>query len=210
MQATSLALDHLLRAVGDPVVELRDIGPGHAEFNRAQTIHAAAGVLAKTPDTFPAIAQAIRTAGGHMGSPRTRAHLCAAEAWLSGKQARAQRFAHAIERCTQGGDYAALRTWHITRPGLRALGAWAEGRHDEAAGILEDLRPIFGDVGGSRVQLEVFTSIKNEAVRWQCARQSGPPRPARANGQALPFINMKRTEGVFFEPQEATSARKVA
>ena len=84
MKATSLALDHLLRAVGDPVTELFHIGPGHPEFNRAQTIRAAAGVLAKTPDTFPAIAQAIRTADGVAVSPHTRAHLAAAEAWLSG------------------------------------------------------------------------------------------------------------------------------
>jgi hypothetical protein len=84
MQATSLALDHLLRAVGDPVVELLDIGPGHPEFNRAQTIRAAAGVLARSPDTLPAIAQALRTADGLAVSARTRAHLAAAEAWLSG------------------------------------------------------------------------------------------------------------------------------
>ena len=84
MKTTSLALDHLLRAVGDPVAELRDIGPGHPEFDRAQTIRAAAGVLAKTPDTFPAIAQAIRAVDELAASPRTRAHLAAAKAWLSG------------------------------------------------------------------------------------------------------------------------------
>ena len=61
MQATSLAPEHLLHAVGDPVAERRDIGPDHPEFNRAQTIRAAAGVLAKVPDTMPAIAQALRT-----------------------------------------------------------------------------------------------------------------------------------------------------
>ena len=52
MQATTQALDHVLRAVGDPVAELCDIGPGHPEFDQAQTIRAAAGVLAKIPDTM--------------------------------------------------------------------------------------------------------------------------------------------------------------
>jgi len=59
MQATSIALDQLLRAVGDPVAALRDIEPGHPEFHRAQTIRAGAGVLAKSPDALPAIAQAL-------------------------------------------------------------------------------------------------------------------------------------------------------
>jgi hypothetical protein len=84
MEATSLALDHLLRAAGDPVAELRDIGPGHPEFERAQTLRAAAGVIAKSPDAFSAIARAIRIAGGAALSLRKRAHLAAAEAWLSG------------------------------------------------------------------------------------------------------------------------------
>lgn len=206
LQATSLALDHLLRAVGDPVVELRDIGPGHAEFNRAQSIRAGAGVLAKTPDTFPAIAQAIRTA------PRRRAMDARSGRPLGHAEPHAhpQRLDHAIERCAQGNDYAALRARHITRPGLRALGAWAEGHHEEAAGILEGLRPIFGDIGGSRVQLEVFTSIENEAVRRQCARRSDPPRPSSANEKAIQFIDVKRPEGDFFGPLETIAARKVA
>ena len=84
MYTTSRALDHLLRAVGDPVVDFLDIGPGHPELNRAQTIRAVAGVLAKTPDTLPAIARAIRTADGLAVPPEVRAHLGAAEAWLSG------------------------------------------------------------------------------------------------------------------------------
>lgn len=84
MQATSRALDHLLRAAGDPVADLRDIGSGHPEFNRAQAIRAAVGVLAKVPDAFPAIAQAIRAVDDTPVSPRIRAHFTAAEAWLAG------------------------------------------------------------------------------------------------------------------------------
>lgn len=83
MQATYRALDHLLRAVGDSIADLRDIGVGHPEFPRAQSIRAAVGVLAKVPDAFPAIAQAIRTPGGSAVSPRLRAHFAAAEAWLA-------------------------------------------------------------------------------------------------------------------------------
>jgi len=417
MKTTSLALDHLLRAVGDPVAELRDIGPGHPEFDRAQTIRAAAGVIAKTPDTFPAIAQAIRGVDELAASPRTRAHFAAAKAWLSGnpvlaaesyafilgrwprdllalrlalscyfylgwheqlcalvdavipawrrdqrdfgfvlamasfahaetgdgaraealgrealaddpacplgvhavahalaesgrhrdgaqwmrdqrghwatqsrmcthnawhlamfdaeegnvasalgildtwllpasagsapdacdaaallwrlatdgvdvegrwrkvsdafertmtpgfwpyidlhaalahfsagQKSRAQRLGHEIERCAEGSDYSALRARHVTRPGLRALGAWSEGRYGEAAELLAGLQPVLGDVGGSRVQLEVFKWIEHEAVRRQRAGQCQQPRPQAAIEQALP-----RIKGAFFEPQK--------
>jgi hypothetical protein len=108
MQATSLALDHLLRAVGDPVADLVDIGPGHPEFNRAQMIRAAAGVLAKIPDTLPAIAQAIETVDELSLSPETRAHLAAAEAWLSGDPVlAAESYAFILSRWP--GDLLALR-----------------------------------------------------------------------------------------------------
>jgi hypothetical protein len=421
MKTTSLALDYLLRAVGDPVAELRDIGPRHPEFERAQTIRAAAGVLAKTPDTFPAIAQAIRGVDELAPSPRTRAHLAAAKAWLSGnpvlaaesyafilgrwprdllalrlalscyfylgwheqlctlvdevipawkrdqrdfgfvlamasfahaetgdearaealgrealaddpacplgvhavahaiagsgrhrdgaqwmrdqrahwatqsrmcthnawhlamfdagegnvasalgildtwllpasagsapdacdaaallwrlatdgvdvegrwrkisdafertmtpgfwpyvdlhaglahfsagQKARAQRLVHAIERCAEGSGYSALRARHVTRPGLRALGAWSEGRYGEAAELLAGLQPVLGDVGGSRVQLEVFKWIEHEAVRRQRAGQCRQPRPQAAKEQVLP-----RIKGVFSEPQMKQAA----
>src|SRR5215472_3201364 len=84
MEATSLALNRLLCAIGDPVAELRDIGPDHPEFNRAQTIRAGTGVLAKTPNALPAIARAIRPAEAREPSPRMGAHFAAAQAWLSG------------------------------------------------------------------------------------------------------------------------------
>ena len=84
MEATSLALNRLLCAIGDPVAELRDVGPGHPDFNRAQTIRAGTAVLAKTPDALPAIAEAIRPSDEREPSPRMRAHFAAAQAWLSG------------------------------------------------------------------------------------------------------------------------------
>jgi len=429
MQATSLALDHLLCGVGDPVIELFDIGPGHPEFNQAQTIRAAAGVLAKIPDTLPAIAQAIRTGDGLAVAPQTRAHLAAAEAWLSGnpvlaaesyasilnrwpcdllalrlaqscyfflgwhdrlcavvdavvpawtrdqpgfafllamasfahaesgdaeyaealgrealasdpacpfgvhavahalaesgrhrngaqwmrdqrahwaresrmrthnawhlamfdveegnvasalrildawllpasarspldacdaaallwrlategvddegrwcsvsdaferaltpgfwpyvdlhaalahltagKQARAQRLVQAIERCAEGGNYAAWRARHITQPGLRALGSWAEGRYNEAAALFAGLRPFLGGAGGSRIQLEVFKSIEHEAVRRQRAWHWDQPQPPSAKEQAMPLINVKLIEGVFSEPQKKQIAKSL-
>jgi hypothetical protein len=84
MQTTSLALEHLLCAVGDPLREIRDIGPDHAEFASAQTIRAAAGVIAKIPDALPSIAQVVGMDRAAPLSPRVRTHLAAAEAWLSG------------------------------------------------------------------------------------------------------------------------------
>lgn len=84
MQVTSLALEHLLCAVGDPLREIRDIGPDHPEFASAQTIRAAAGVIAKVPDALPGIAHVVRMDHAASWSPRVRTHLAAAEAWLSG------------------------------------------------------------------------------------------------------------------------------
>jgi len=84
METTSLALDHLLRAVGDPVAELSHIGPDHAEFNLARTLRAGIGVLTKSPDALPGIALAIRPAGGPPLLPQMRAHHAAAAAWLAG------------------------------------------------------------------------------------------------------------------------------
>lgn len=398
MQATSLALDHLLRAAGDPLADLRGIGPGHPEFNRAQTIRAATGVLAKTADALPTIAQAIGAIDSAGLSSEMRAHLDAAEAWLSGnpvlaveryavilsryprdllalrlaqscyfflgwhdqictvidavlpawmphedgfqfllamasfahaengdaahaealgrealaldptcplgvhavahaiaesgrpgdgaqwmreqraqwaresrmrthnawhlamfdleagnitsalgildtwlipaigqspldacdavallwrvttdgvddegrwrkvsdafeqtlkpgfwpyvdlhaalahgcavQRARVQRLVQAIEQCAQGDDYAALRARHITRPGLRAIEAWAAGHYAEAAELLSFLQPVLADAGGSRVQLELFNSIAREAIRRQ------------GNGREIPAANL--------------------
>jgi hypothetical protein len=70
--------------VGDPIREIRDIGPDHPEFVQAQTIRAATGVIAKVPDALPAIAQVIRMDSAPGLSARPRTHLAAAEAWLSG------------------------------------------------------------------------------------------------------------------------------
>jgi len=85
MNATARALDHLMRAVGDPVADVQHIGPGHPELARANVLRAAVGVLAKTPDKLPFIAAALRTPEDSGASPRERAHLAAGAAWVSGK-----------------------------------------------------------------------------------------------------------------------------
>jgi len=82
---TGTALDEILRAVGDPLVTLSAIGPGHAEAEEAQLLRAAVGVIAKTPATFPAIAEAVRHLREASPSPRARAHIAATEAWLRGE-----------------------------------------------------------------------------------------------------------------------------
>jgi hypothetical protein len=108
MDATSLALDHLLRATGDPVADLRGIEPGHPEFDRAQTIRAATGVVAKSPGALPALADVVRTGAGPGASPRTRAHLAAAEAWLAGDPVlAAARYAAMLDKWPH--DLLALR-----------------------------------------------------------------------------------------------------
>ena len=91
--------------------------------------------------------------------------LHAALAHLSaGERARAQRLAQAIERCTESGDYAALRARLVTQPGLKALDAWSEGRYAEAAELFAGMRSFLGDAGGSRIQLAVFESIEQSSV----------------------------------------------
>ena len=108
MQTTSLALEHLLCAVGDPLREIRDIGPDHPEFVDAQTIRAAAGVIAKVPDALPAIAQVLRMDHAARLSPRVRTHLAAAEAWLSGNPVlAAENYAYILSRWPS--DLLALR-----------------------------------------------------------------------------------------------------
>src|SRR5436190_687805 len=138
MKATSLALDHLLRAVGDPVADVHGIHPGHPEFQRAQTIRAGAGVLAKMPDAFPAIAKALRIADDTPLSPETLAHFAAAEAWLSGDPVlAAERYASILARWPH--DLLALRLaqscyfflgWHDRLCALvdEVLAAWPRDR----------------------------------------------------------------------------------
>jgi hypothetical protein len=91
--------------------------------------------------------------------------------WKAGNAMRAHGLQRDIERCAQGRDYAALRARHITRPGLRAIGAWAAGRHSEAVDLLKGMQPLLGEIGGSRVQLDVFRTIENDET---ASKQAAP------------------------------------
>ncbi len=138
MKATSLALDHLMRAIGDPIADLRDIGPDHAEFCRALTIRAGAGVLAKDPRAWPAMEQVLAQARSIHASPAARAHFGAAQAWLAGDPVlAAESYASILERWPH--DFLALRLaqscffflgWHDRLCAVvdAVLAAWAGDR----------------------------------------------------------------------------------
>jgi hypothetical protein len=101
----------------------------------------------------------------------------------SGQGARAGRLARAVERAALGDDYAALRARRITLPGLKIFAALADGRRDEAARRYAALRPLLGEAGGSRVQLEMFYGIEEADRLGRVLTSSsgiGPRRAARA------------------------------
>ena len=58
--------------------------------------------------------------------------------------------------------------------------SWAQGRYGEATTLLAGLRPLLGDVGGSRIQLEIFHGIEREAVRRHHALQDNKAPVLRA------------------------------
>ena len=98
MNSISRALDHLLRAMGDPIRDLDDVGPGHPGHLHAEVIRAAVGVLAKVPAALPAISRATREADVPGVPPRLRAHLEAARAWVHGDpEQAAQRYSEIVE-----------------------------------------------------------------------------------------------------------------
>jgi hypothetical protein len=112
--------------------------------------------------------------------------LHAALAHLSArKRSRVQALVRAIERSASGTSYAAMRARHVTRPGVRALVAWSEGRHAEAAAVLTGLQPILAEAGGSSVQLEVFKHVEREARRHLPAQDRAHLPLAAANDPAI-------------------------
>jgi hypothetical protein len=136
MQTTTLALEHLLCAVGDPVAELRGIGPEHPEYARAQTIRAAAGVLAKIPDALPAIERATRDADDLPLSARARSHVSAAQAWLRGDPLlAAETYAFILARWPF--DLLALRLAHSCYFFL--------GRHRQLCEVIDAVEPQWSD-----------------------------------------------------------------
>jgi hypothetical protein len=134
MKSTSVALDHFLCAVGDPAADVRGIGPDHPEFDRAQMVRAAVGVLAKSPDALPALARVLEAGAGPAASPRTRAHLAAAQAWLSGDPV------HAAEAYV-----SILRKWPHDLLAVRlAQSCWFFlGRHERACAVIDMVMPAW-------------------------------------------------------------------
>ena len=177
MEATALALDHLLRAAGDPVAALRGIGSGHPELEQAQTLRAAAGVLAKSPDAFPEIARALRVADGVVVSPRKRAHLAAAEAWLSGDPVSAvERYAAILSRWPR--DLLALR--------LAQSCYFFLGWHERLCAVVDAVMPAWerGDYNyGYVLAMAAFAHAEN----GDAASAEALGREALAIDPACPF-----------------------
>jgi hypothetical protein len=108
METTARATENLLCASGDPLGEVRDIGPGHAEFNAAMLLQAAAGVIAKVPSALPSIRHALRRIDRDTASPATHAHAAAAAAWAAGHPVlAAERYASIVS--VSPSDLLALR-----------------------------------------------------------------------------------------------------
>ena len=177
MDATSLAIDHLLRAVGDPVADLRGIGPGHPEFDRAQTIRAATGVLAKSPGALPALAEVVRAGAGPAASPRTRAHLAAAQAWLAGDPVRAaERYVAVLEKWPH--DLLALR--------LAQSCYFFLGRHERLCAVVDSVMPSWSrDQPGYGALLAIGSFA--HAENGDAARAEALGREALAGDASCPM-----------------------
>lgn len=134
MNSTTVALDHFLCAVGDPVADVRGIGVDHSEFDRAQMIRAAVGVLAKSPDALPRLAQVLDAGAGPAASPRTRAHLAAARAWLDGDPVYAAESYVSI-----------LRKWPHDLLAVRLAQScfFFLGRHERACAVIDMVMPAW-------------------------------------------------------------------
>jgi hypothetical protein len=177
MNPTSFALDHLLCAVGDPLADLQSIGPDHPEFARAQTIRAAAAVIAKSPDALPALADVLRAGPGPAASPRTRAHLAAAGAWLAGDPVlAAERYAEILRRWPR--DLLALRL---------AQSCWFFlGRHERVCAIVEQLMPAWTRDHPGLPSLLAIASFAY-AENGDAARAEALGREALADDRSCPM-----------------------
>lgn len=177
MQTTSLALEHLLCAVGDPLREIRDIGPDHPDFASAQTIRAAAGVIAKIPDALPAIAQVVAMDRTAPLSPRVRTHLAAAQAWLSGNPVlAAESYALILKRWPS--DLLALR--------LAQSSYFFLGRHERFCELIDSVAKVWShDERGYRFVLAMASFAYAESGDARHAESLG--REALAYEPACPM-----------------------
>jgi hypothetical protein len=209
MQATSRALEHLLCAIGDPIGELRDVGPEHPEYVRAQTIRAAAGVLAKIPDALPAIELAVRSADGLLLSPRARSHVAAAQAWLRGDPLlAAEGYAFILARWPS--DLLALRLAHSCYFFL--------GRHRRLCEVIDAVVPAWrDDRPGFRLLLAMASfayaesgdARRAEALgRRALAYEPGCPMGVHAVAHALAESGRHREGAQWMRDQRAQWATK--
>lgn len=85
--AFAIALDHFLRAAGDPLAEVEDILRMHPHFVPGHLLRLGIMVCAKDAATAPRLAAALtdaERAAAHAGEMDNR-HIAAARAWLAGK-----------------------------------------------------------------------------------------------------------------------------
>ncbi len=134
MNATTLALDHLLRAIGDPLRDLAAIGPGHPDFERAQIIRLAVHVQAKSPQELPAIARIVHASESVHAQPQILPHIAAARAWLEqDPPLAAERYAAIVGRWPR--DLLALR--------LAQSCYFFLGRHDRLCEVVDAAIPAW-------------------------------------------------------------------
>jgi len=145
MRTTARAIENLLCATGDPLGDVRDIGPRDAEFNAAIILRVAAGVIAKVPSALPSIRRALRQLDRDTASPDTLAHAAAAEAWAAEDPVlAAERYASIVT--ASPSDLLALR--------LAQSCYFFLGWHDRFAAICDAvLRDWTGSTGGLQFAL---------------------------------------------------------
>lgn len=177
MLVTAHALDSFLRAAGDAVAELRHVGPGHAEFEEAQIIRIAVGVLAKNPASFPGIGAAIAAFGDLPLGGRAAAHVQAAQAWCSGDPvAAAEAYVSIAERWSD--DLVALR---LIQSCFFFLG-W----HERLCNLMDEhLAAWSGDRVGFGFVLAMTCFAHAEGGDWEYAESLG--RQALAGDPSCPI-----------------------
>jgi hypothetical protein len=109
-EAFGRALDQLLRATGDPLVEIEPALNEHPTFAMGHLLRAAIAILAKDASALPLLAESL-SAVAHVDGSLTeheRRHVAAARAWLSGEPGlAAERYACIVRAAPR--DLLALR-----------------------------------------------------------------------------------------------------
>jgi len=109
-EAFGRALDQLLRATGDPLVEIEPVLNEHPTFAMGHLLRAAIAILAKDASALPLLAASLSAAARAGGSltEHERRHVAAARAWLSGEPGlAAERYACIVRAAPR--DLLALR-----------------------------------------------------------------------------------------------------